>query len=616
MVDITRLGVPDSVDRLQFNAARTLASDRAALTQHVLSWLTAHYSAPDHNSLAGDVCGAHMPSREQERLHINFTSVEALHRALVRCPFLVRCGSLSASAWQSNKPCGPQRHLCPELIQLSFTPVRAATSAEVEEKTKLLVAEMKLDYTALWLSSSRAPTGSNKNATSRIQVNILPRDASKVAAVVKQYLLQFGINDGKIRMQAPNSPDLCRCTQCDQLGHRSNKCVKYDGFAMRLPMKHPMSFHGMTQLVSILGARCGFIGSNMEEMKPSRRVTLLFDINATDLAQLADVVTRIASVITSQQLDLFDTPYHLENIQHRSTECVECGSTDRTHACHFRQSFLGSAAAHAPQPRVGAASASHAPPAAVLVARHGGALDSSSLNMCRAWFKSKTCPRKEKGQQCKYDHPPQHTRPDNTCFQFSQHGSCNRGEACRFIHAAALTPVVDSQPEQAPPSTHAPSRAPTSDAATEAATPPAADLSALAETLPPPPSASSSNAAAAVASAAAAAATPKKKRGRAAAAAPISNSDAHSASMSDNAEASDTRLDSSNASAPSGGRSKKQRASSISNTNQWSVLQDDDDDDNSPTPVTRAPSSSLSSLSSPSKNTVQRGNSKKKTLTQ
>ena len=297
--------------------------------------MASYYTVP-HDA----VCVVHIPLREKHRIHINFSSVGALYQALAACPFLVRCGSMSG-AWQgNNKPCGPPRHECSEMVQFTFTPTRPLTSVECESKMIELIKEMKIEHTSLWQSSS---SRQSTHVATRIQFNLLPRDASQVESIVKQRHMQSGICGGRVRVQAPHSPDLCRCTQCDQLGHQSNKCTMYRGFAMRLSTKNPTAYYGMTQLVAHTGARIGFIGSNIEEMRPSRRVTLLFDIDPSNVEELEKMLDRLLTVIEAQPPNfLYTEPYHLKKIQDLTRECIDVGHLDRAHACPFQQGWFNS----------------------------------------------------------------------------------------------------------------------------------------------------------------------------------------------------------------------------------------------------------------------------------
>ena len=410
VVDESRL-VPDTSDFREFRQAMDSSADRVALLGYVRQWL--------RDTPHDDLIVAHVPHgpRESAKLHINFASFEALGRALARFPFLVRCGSMgTVSSWNTT-PCGLPRHECPEMLSFSVNTLTQGNPKDLDREVTRLLKEMDVDYTAMWFTSATILAGSNSN---RKAWSVLVRRVDKLSELVHRLHHHHTLWGGKIRVHAPNSPKLIRCTQCDQLGHHVNKCTIYDGLAVRFLFKETASYHAVQQLVKMVGARAGFLGSGMEEVKPSRRVTLLFDAAEKDLSVIIGRVREVAG-----GLALHVNPYAVD-VKDRQRECRECGDMTSPHECPF-SNFKPKAMSHVLN------------------------IASRSLeqkDMCHAWFTDKFCPRRDRGDPCPFKHPPEHVAQSGTraCHQFRANGHCSRGASCPLKHAAATVAAAAVSP--------------------------------------------------------------------------------------------------------------------------------------------------------------------------
>ena len=83
---------------------------------------------------------------------------------------------------------------------------------------------------------------------------------------------------GVVRVHAPNTAALRRCSQCARLGHDAEMCPQYNGLAIRLLFKQPVPFQQLLNMQSMVGAPRAHIGKGFEDLKPHRKVTLLFDL--------------------------------------------------------------------------------------------------------------------------------------------------------------------------------------------------------------------------------------------------------------------------------------------------------------------------------------------------
>ena len=431
IVDESRL-VADSVDAQKYALAMTMASDRKALHAHVLEWMQGALQP-------SDVSAIHVPPRESRKLHINFTSLVGLGRALASSSFLVRCGSLGANSHWTSQPCGPKRDLLPEMLQFSCTPTHPKPLASLNADVTALLASMNLEYTALWFSTRRPQT----DGVVRVHFKVLPKKIDGLAAVIAQLHQKYELLGGKIRVHAPNDPTLLRCSQCNQLGHHANRCSEYNGFAIRLLMKDPISYHSMTTLASVAGARVGYLGSSVDEMKPSHRVTLLFGLsNEIDGVSEEAINQQLIAIMPTYRSLLFSAPVPVE-VKHRMSECRECGALDRPHECPFASGALGRSGMAAMMMN-GHSSGSVHPSVATSrqLPSAAAAASNSDARMCNSWRASKKCPRREKGIVCTWTHPMDFEPNDRTCWSFRDEGHCAKGTTCLFVHKQPTAPVA------------------------------------------------------------------------------------------------------------------------------------------------------------------------------
>lgn len=433
---------------------------------------------------------------KHRRVHINFVGYEAIGRALVAYPFLVRCGTQAALPARGGMDwtpanrldrCGLVRHQLPELLQFSFVPTHEKNHSLLEaDVKKLLAEEMHLAYTALWFPYANSqPSRGQRGQSARLLFCVLPRHFSSLAADVQRLHQGFKLWGGTVRVQALNQPQLCRCSQCDQLGHNQDACPKYTGLAIRLLFKQAVSFAALQQMQRLADARLAYLGSSAEEVAPSRRVTLMFDMPKLDKADSVryaaaqdDIAQRIGRLLPSIKVQLAMEPAPV-NPRFRHRECRECGSMDKPHQCRFapagavNRALLSASLNGITQAGgVGAAAPMRGSPTWVAEInglgnrqQHSGAAvqraalaDSSDDNMCRSWKRNKQCERHTSGL-CKFTHPPDYTPPQKVCFSFRDSGYCLRGSTCPFSHgerpaaapsvappAAAVAPAVAAAP--------------------------------------------------------------------------------------------------------------------------------------------------------------------------
>ena len=271
VVDEARLpaGQADSLRQ-----ALVLNNDRAALRSFLLDRFKD--TLPQLDSMLSI---AYVTSSPSPRLHLNFRSLPVLAAALKECGWLIRCGSTVGPAW-SNRPCGPAKHELPELIELSCVPLRPKALSELDGDVKALLSSMGFRTTAHWtrlpdsMQPSSAGRHNNSSSSKRLRINVLARDIALVSSVVEKHHLQFELWGGKVKVQALNQPQLRRCSQCDALGHDAAHCNRYSGLAIRLLFRSPLSFAAMQQWQELTSAKNAFLGSSLDEVQPSRRLTL------------------------------------------------------------------------------------------------------------------------------------------------------------------------------------------------------------------------------------------------------------------------------------------------------------------------------------------------------
>ena len=137
VVDESKL---DESDAQEYAKALSLGANPNDVLAQVKLWLLDYTNT---------IASAHVPANERKKLHITFSTQNDLGLALKQYPFLFRCGVVGSSAWGSQ-PCGPLRHMLPEMIHFEFTPTREYPKAELTKAVEALLAEMKLEYYALW----------------------------------------------------------------------------------------------------------------------------------------------------------------------------------------------------------------------------------------------------------------------------------------------------------------------------------------------------------------------------------------------------------------------------------------------------------------------------------
>ena len=377
------------------------------------------------------------------RVHVQFRTHADMAVALKTSPLLVQCGVV-ALGWGA-KECGPARHDRPEKLELTCTPNDRSphSAAEVPAAiTRLLKEEMRLEYTSQWTPSQYDPT---RVGTGYIAVSVLPRAiglADLTATVERLNAAKHQLWGGTVHVHAPNTPSLARCKECGKLGHQSSACPRYAGVALRLLFKQPAPFAMLLALCDQMSARSeSFLGHDALVL-PHRKMTLLFDSKET-------VDLHIKSLMEQYGRLMHEAP-RIVDVQNRLKECHECGSLTKIHECPFPQLRYGqqTVAAQQQKPKqqggapAAAATAAAASASAPAAANVAGPVD----NMCKSWRLKRECPRRRRGERCRFTHPDSHVIQEKVCFAFQQNGVCARGEACKFPHRAA--PQQQQQQQQ------------------------------------------------------------------------------------------------------------------------------------------------------------------------
>jgi hypothetical protein len=264
-----------------------------------------------------------------KRLHINFPSLSTMAQAMELFPFLVRCGSLNTSysgqGWSSTHcvACDKgDKHTLPELLHLSCVLVnKTADSVKREEVIKFLKEEVQLKYSTFWLPGKSPKDGGRDQ--NRFSVYVVPRmvEMEKLQREVERIHLQFQFLGTKIRVQGVNSKLLRRCAQCQQLGHEENACIVYSGVALRLLGKSPFPHQAMLELQQRTQAKVAFLGSTVDERRPSRRLTLLFDAEAWS-DEKAERLKKVLSETFGDNSTLHEDPKAI-NVRQRHQECKD-----------------------------------------------------------------------------------------------------------------------------------------------------------------------------------------------------------------------------------------------------------------------------------------------------
>jgi len=391
------------------------------------------------------------------RVHMHFVSASARSRALLASPMLLQCNAVHPQ-WGIGEAqqCGPKRHELRELLQLSSTLAASIDVAAAHTAIRSMLTANNIDATTFWLSNKTRFTPTRPNAP-RMTINVLPRDISDTALANAVNTLQAGCKlfDRQWMVHAPNMPTLTRCRECNELGHSTDRCVKYEcAAALRLLFKQAMPFSLLTQLIESIGARDGYLGATLEERAPSTKITLLFD-GADDDSNWSNIAERMAMVHASISDKLLSMTQ--VDTRKRTSECKLCNNHNGIHTCELERLATGGASRHSyanrasPQSGGSGAAMHSAGRSSVSQGRDRSAASSAVAasvdvndKMCRNWRSHKSCRRLNEGRACMYEHPLEHVPAQARCFDFTQ-GRCTRGARCRFTHSAVEQAV---QPQQ------------------------------------------------------------------------------------------------------------------------------------------------------------------------
>ena len=591
VVDDARL-LANSPDRTALKVALGLAHDRPSLVSHVLGWTSID---------AQDVSIVYV--NNAAKLHINFVSLDALGRALSRVPFLVRCGTLAAMAWQGGAPCGPKQHELPEALQFSVLPAQPLLPNQLHASIEQMLKDANLEYTSIRVPNRTfnppAPARGGRDQSPRVTFWVLPRNVATLRVDIERLHRKIELCGGKASVHAPNQPSLTRCRQCETLGHVDSACPQYGGMGLRLLFKSKVPFATLTALLSKSGAKAGYLNSDVNDCTPSHKVTLLFDAQSEqDEAAIEHMMAQAAPIIDEFHALLHSAPDFVRP-RNRKSECRDCGSLTRQHECPFATGGRPFEARSAGR-RPGAVAPSFS--AAPATARAASSAAAADDKMCKGWRLRKECVRLVKGERCNFEHPADYLAPVSYCHNFESTGRCWR-TACPFTHAsrsAVQQGAVAALPQAAPASL-------TPAASTGGSAPPVATTSS-------PVAAAAPVAPTDTATPSPAASPPRKRKGHARSPA---------AALSSAANAAEPTSSSNKKPKAAAATALFQSASSIpSHSTRWADIKDDDDDEKgeeeAPTAAAAAAAaaanaqpvrqSSLSSLRSPSKLTAPRSN--------
>lgn len=410
-------------------------------------------------------------------LHLNFDSLDSLSAALQAYPFLCRCGTVfSAASWgHQAKCCGPSKHQLPEMLQLRCTTTTQGNRdlSQLNGDIERLLKEMKLEGSLFWSPPKVNPA--QQQEVRYVMINVLPRfaDLPSLSAAVERTHCKHQLWGGTVRVHAPNTASLRRCSQCAKLGHDAEACPQYNGLAVRLLFKQPVPFQQLMSMQLTAGAARAYIGRGFEDLKPHRKVTLLFDLAAHTEDELHALYKRLEPLLEQVRPLLYQEPTEVKPME-RHRECRECGSTLTPHSCAFSSQPLSLMAImrnkNAVRQQQAASGSTLAPAAAAR--RDQGAVASEAAarvstdrrpvpsaeakankSICKTWRRLHSCPR---GDACQYEHPTDHTPTatasgQGVCFAFRDRGFCAAGSMCRFPHVGKDgAPVVKAAAPLAP----------------------------------------------------------------------------------------------------------------------------------------------------------------------
>ena len=403
------------------------------------------------------------------RVHVQFNTREDLEQAHFSIKTLVPCCVTAAprSAWQlhARPPCGsPLRNECAERIDIECACSDADKIRDpkwVADTSKAILELVAIDVTTQWIPASQHGN--------RFLLSVLARGGSvaQLTETVQRINAAGHKFEGQsIRAQAPNVPSLARCKQCSGLGHSSNACTEYRGVALRMLWLQPVNFATASQLKHLSGAQRVYLGHDLNTRAASRKLTLLFDHLDDETPHMEQIGARFGTHVLSIRHLLVDA--YIVDLKDRLDECTHCGSMDRAHQCeggalrwphvHPRQN-----ARRQPQgERKAAAQPNHA----------GAAPERDSV--CLSWSRNKTCPRQERQEHCRFQHPANFVvKSKQVCFYFRDTGHCARGSACKFVssHVRPTAVSAAAAAQAQPPSVAASAQAAASSAPAPADSP-------------------------------------------------------------------------------------------------------------------------------------------------
>ena len=454
VVDESRLSSSSAELFEQYQKIMEMAAtkvDKKILTQQVWNWINQDMANTQEEQ---QLCVAYVKEnapfgqaaagKADRVLHLNFNSLSALVAAASKHSFLSRCGTTVSSAWSRKSPCGPEKSKLPELLHFSCLPTQMNNLTHLTSDVTKLLADAGIGYTCLWFpqrQDSRLGASVYNTKPTLLSFYILPRhfDADTLANIITQHHNKLLLWGGRLRIHAPNTPSLSRCTQCEELGHQPTSCPQYKGVGIRLLFKDPVPYAALLQLVKRSSARIGYLGQSTNESTPHRKVTLLFDVssgeeNETDFQTIQQHITPLVAALRSR---LHQAPSVVRPMD-RGRECRECGQMNKPHECPFMINRTVTRVAMAAAASTPSSSSSLSLP---LPASSSSSSPSTSSRspaasadaMCRSWRRTKTCPRRAKGLPCPYSHPEDHTNV-KFCFDFAQYGHCSRGTLCKYEH--------------------------------------------------------------------------------------------------------------------------------------------------------------------------------------
>jgi hypothetical protein len=114
---------------------------------------------------------------------------------------------------------------------------------------------------------------------------LLPRHITDLESVIERLHLKFKLCGTKVCVQALNMASLSGRTQGNALGHQLQACPRYS--CIRVLFKQPLSDVAMQTMITQTHASVGYVGSAISEYAPSRRMTLLFDVDSTNDVEMA-----------------------------------------------------------------------------------------------------------------------------------------------------------------------------------------------------------------------------------------------------------------------------------------------------------------------------------------